>query len=66
MKPSEIIELSTDDIREKIDNEQLTLTKMKLSHAVSPLESPAKLGEAKKTIARLQTELRKRELAETK
>ncbi len=40
------------------------LTKMKLNHAVSPLDNPMKLRFARKNIARLLTELKKRELAE--
>jgi large subunit ribosomal protein L29 len=35
---------------------------MKLNHAITPLDNPKKLREAKLTIARLLTELRKREL----
>ena len=38
---------------------------MKMSHAVSPLENPKQMGVIRKTIARVKTELRKRELQET-
>jgi large subunit ribosomal protein L29 len=62
MKTSEIKELSTSDLLERIDTEKNMLVRMKLNHAITPLDNPKKLREAKLTIARLLTELRKREL----
>ncbi len=60
MKPSEIKELTVKEIEERIDSEQGHLTQLKLNHAVSPLDNPMKIREAKKNIARLKTELSKR------
>ncbi len=37
---------------------------LKANHAVSPLDSPAKITADRKMIARVKTELRARELAE--
>jgi large subunit ribosomal protein L29 len=62
MKASEVRELSTPDLVERIDSERNTLLRMKLNHAITPLDNPRKLKETKVTIARLLTELRKREL----
>ena len=62
MKSSEIRELSTSDLLERIDSERTMLVRMKLNHAITPLDNPQKLRSAKLTIARLLTELRKREL----
>ena len=62
MKTSEIKDLTTDEIREKIETEKAALTKMKMNHAVSPLENPMLIRTTRKNIARLMTELRKREL----
>jgi len=62
MKTSEIKELSTPDLLERIDTEKNMLVRLKLNHAITPLDNPKKLTEAKLTIARLLTELRKREL----
>jgi large subunit ribosomal protein L29 len=62
MKATEIRELSTKEIEEKIQVEQENLTKMKLNHVITPLENPNQIKEAKKTIARLKTILREREL----
>jgi large subunit ribosomal protein L29 len=61
MKTSEIKELSQPDLLERIDTEKTMLVRMRLNHAITPLENTQKLKEAKKTIARLQTELRARE-----
>jgi len=66
MKNTEIRELSTKELIEKIEDEKVLLSRMKLNHAVSPLENPNVLGEAKRDIARLKTELRSREISETK
>ena len=60
MKTSEIRELSTADIIERIDTEQTMLIRMKLNHAISPLDNPKKISQTKVTIARLLTELSKR------
>jgi large subunit ribosomal protein L29 len=62
MKTSEIKELSTSDLLERIDTEKTMLVRMKLNHAITPLDNPQKVKEVKLTIARLLTELRKREL----
>ena len=64
MKISEIKELSTPDLRERIDTERTMLVRMKLNHAITPLDNPQKIKQVKLTIARLLTELRNRELNE--
>ena len=62
MKSSEIRELSNQELLERIDNEKTALVRMKLNHAISPLDNPQKIKESRKTIDRLMTEMRKREL----
>lgn len=64
MKTSEINQFTTQEILERIDNERTSLTRMKLNHAISPLDNPNKIKETRGNIARLLTELRKRELNE--
>jgi large subunit ribosomal protein L29 len=64
MKTSEIRELSTSDLIERIDTERTMLVRMKLNHAITPLDNPQKIMQTKTTIARLLTELRARELKE--
>ncbi|HKL37196.1 MAG TPA: 50S ribosomal protein L29 [Salegentibacter sp.] len=65
MKNSEIRELTTKEIEERIDTEKTMLTRLKLNHAVSPLDNPLKINQTRKNIARLKTELRKREINES-
>ncbi len=63
MKTSEIRELSTPDLLERIDTEKNMIVRLKLNHAISPLDNPQKIHQARLTIARLMTELRSRELS---
>jgi large subunit ribosomal protein L29 len=65
MKNKVIQELSTPELIERLEEEQLQLLKMKLHHKVSELENPRKISAYRKTIARMQTEMRKRELEKT-
>lgn len=64
MKQEVISELSTLELKERLEEEAKHLIKMKLNHAVSPLENPNKIKNYRKTIARMKTELRKRRLQE--
>jgi len=60
MKTSEILELSTDEIVARISEEKANLTKLKFAHAVSAIENPSRISKVRKDIARLNTELTKR------
>jgi len=62
MKTSEINELTIKEIVEKIQVEKENLVRLRLNHAVSPLDNPMKIKESRKNIARLKTILRQREL----
>jgi len=64
MKNSEIKELTTQEIVEKVDSERSTLTRFRLNHAISPMENPLQIKETRRNIARLVTELRHRQLTE--
>jgi len=61
MKQQEITKLSVDDVRNRITDFTEQLAKMKLTHSVSPMENPLQIRTVRKTIARLNTELTKRE-----
>lgn len=61
-KQTKLRELSLNEITEQLDSEELQLQKLKLSHVISPIENPCKLKECRKSIARLKTEIRRREL----
>lgn len=60
MKQSIVKDLTTDEVRDKIREERASYVKMKMAHAVSPIENPMKLRASRRAIARLETELRKR------
>jgi len=62
MEQTVISELSAADLLERLDEEKKQLVKLKLNHAVSPLENPNKIKTYRKTIARIETELRRREI----
>ena len=64
MKTSEIKELTKKEIVEKLQVEKENLVRLKMNHAVSPLDNPMKIMVTKKDIARLQTVLREIELKE--
>lgn len=60
MKQSIVKDLTTDEVRDKIRDERASYIKMKMAHAVSPIENPLKLRASRRLIARLETELKKR------
>lgn len=61
MKNEQIKELSNDELQDRIIEESAQLNRLKLSHAVSPVENPSKITYTRKTIARLLTEEVKRQ-----
>ena len=62
MKQSEIKELSVADLQEKFTGLKKNYTDLKMAHVISPLENPIQLKGMRRTIARLATELTKRDL----
>ncbi len=61
MKQQEIVQLSVGDLQERIADSKEQLVKLELTHSVSPLENPLQIRSLRKTVARLSTELTKRE-----
>ncbi|WP_242926691.1 50S ribosomal protein L29 [Pontibacter vulgaris] len=62
MKNSEIKALSLEELKEKLNTENSNMQNLRFAHAISPLENPMKIRETKKAIARLNTEIRRREI----
>ena len=60
MKASVIREMTTQEVREQIEESKAGYAKLKMSHAISPLENPTELKFKRKEIARLATDLRRR------
>jgi large subunit ribosomal protein L29 len=64
MKSSEIKELTIQELRERLESEETLMVRMKMNHAVSPLDNPNKIVETRRNIARLKTEVRTRQIQE--
>jgi len=62
MKSSEIKELTTQELQERLESEETLMVRMKMNHAVSPLDNPNKIVETRRNIARLKTEVRTRQI----
>lgn len=56
-------DMSEADLKARIQEDELRLKKLEFAHAISPLENPMSIRDLRKDVARLKTELRKRELA---
>jgi len=54
--------LSEADLKAKIKEDELRLKKLSFAHAMTPLENPVSIRALRKDVARLKTELRKKEL----
>ena len=62
MKPAEIRELSAEDLQGKLKEARAELFILRFQMATSQLDNTARVGQVKKDIARIQTEMRAREL----
>ena len=64
-KYQELANIETAELKSELEASQMKLTKMKFNHAISPLENTNVIKQTRKEIARMKTELRKRELSKT-
>lgn len=62
MKQSEIIGLSTAELQEKLSQLKKTYADLRTAHAISPIQNPLQIRTVRRSVARLTTELSKREL----
>lgn len=62
MEIAEIKEMPTNDLVERVETEVANYNQMVLNHSISPLDNPAQIKQLRRTIARMKTELREREL----
>ncbi|MBV6639137.1 MAG: 50S ribosomal protein L29 [Cyclobacteriaceae bacterium] len=63
MKNSELRGLSLDELKSKLAVEKESYSKLKFAHSVTPIENPMKIRETRKLVARIQTEIRAKELS---
>jgi large subunit ribosomal protein L29 len=66
MKAVEIRELTLKELQERIDTEKSAFAKLKLNHAISPLDNPLKIKASRRSIARMMTVLRQKQQNENK
>ena len=62
MKLNEMRELSTDELNEKVYELKQELLSLRFQHATGQLENGKKITELRKTIARIYTVIKEREL----
>lgn len=62
MKKETFNELSDQELRDRIEQMEKDYAQLKINHAVSPVDNPAKITLDRRAIARAKTELRRREL----
>lgn len=62
MKTNEIRKLSTEEINKKIAESKQELFNLRMKQATGSLENPSRIKELRKTVARLKTILREREI----
>ena len=62
MKAAEIKEITTKELQEKIVDLQSKLQRLKVNHAITPLDNPITIKETRRLIAKLKTELHQRVL----
>ena len=61
MKKQEIKKMSVEELNEKLAEFKKQHTDLKTAHFVTPLENPLQIRKARRTVARLATELTNRE-----
>jgi large subunit ribosomal protein L29 len=61
MKQSEIIGLSTAELQVQLSQLKKTYADLKTAHAISPIQNPLQIRSVRRSVARLTTELSKRE-----
>lgn len=62
MKASEVRELSTDDLNEKLSEARAELFNLRFQMATGQLENPMQIKQVRKDIARAKTVIREREI----
>ena len=55
--------MSDTDLTSRIKEDELRLKKLQFAHTISPLENPMTIRSLRKDLARLKTELKKREMS---
>jgi large subunit ribosomal protein L29 len=62
MKITEIRELNTKELIERIEVETVSLNQKLINHSITPMDNPSQIRKLRRTIARMKTDLRQRKL----
>jgi large subunit ribosomal protein L29 len=62
MKQNEITALSAAELQEKLTQLSKTYADLTMAHSITPIQNPLQLRAVRRAIARLKTEITKREL----
>jgi large subunit ribosomal protein L29 len=54
--------MNVNDLKARIQEDELRLKKLKFAHAISPLENPMTIRNLRKDVARLKTELKNKKI----
>ena len=65
MKINEIIDMSNEELEQKAAELKAELFNLRFQHATNQLDNPRVITDVKRTIARIKTILRERELKQT-
>ena len=65
MKVVELRELTVEELNLKLSESKQELFNLRFQNAINQLENPQKIGEVKKTVARIKTIIHERELEDS-
>ncbi|MGE4282943.1 MAG: 50S ribosomal protein L29 [Clostridia bacterium] len=65
MKANKVRELTSAELQQKLSELKVELFNLRFQHATNQLENPMRIVEVKKTIAKMKTILREREMKES-
>jgi large subunit ribosomal protein L29 len=57
-----LIEMSVDDLKARIREDEMRLKKLTFAHAITPLENPMTIRSLRRDLARMKSVLKNREL----
>ena len=61
MKYTEIKDLTLDELKDKLNEKNAELSKLRINHAIAPIENPMLIRHTRKTVARLKTAIQEME-----
>jgi len=63
MKKQVYTDMPLNELNDLLDSERQKLVKMKMGHSVSPMENPMQIKYSRRTVARIMTEISRRNMS---